>query len=86
MADRWVRFWAGVGCCWLVLFAVFAISARVPLAWRLAYLEYTSIGIVALAGVWQGRHLDPSWRKRMSRAQWLGFALAGILFFIGVFA
>jgi hypothetical protein len=84
MNERGIRDWAIVGGIWVGLLTIIGTTAvAVPLAWRMGYLEYGSICIVYLLGIRQGRDQDPSWVRRMRRAQWIGFTVAALLFAVG---
>lgn len=73
-----------MGFAWIVgVIAYLVLATAAPIAWKIAWLGYGGIGLVDMAGIWQGREEDPLWSRRMRRLRWVGFFIASGLFVLG---
>jgi hypothetical protein len=78
------RFFAGLGLVWItVIILGLVFFTPSPIAWKVAWTEYGTIGVIDMVGIWQGKDADPEWERRMRRTQLIGLWTAAGLFFIG---
>jgi hypothetical protein len=83
-ANRRRRLFAGFGLVWIAVISLgLVFFTPSPIAWKLAWTEYGTIGVIDMVGTWQGKDADPEWARRMRRTQVIGFWTAAGLFFIG---
>ena len=78
------RVFAGLGVIWIGGIVIgLTAETSAPIAWKLAWVEYGTIGIVGMLGIWRGRDKDVRWERLMRRTQNAGGLVAAGLFLLG---